>query len=173
MEKALTAMGKDLNAIRTGRASPDLLASVHIDYYGVSTPLNQIASISAPDPKLLVIQPWDKTTLASIEKGLFKSDLGLTPTNDGNVIRLSIPPLTEDRRKDLVKMVRKRAEECKVTLRNLRRDALDKMRTMEKNKEISQDDLQRATGRLQKVTDSFTAQTDQIGQAKETEIMEF
>ena len=172
MGRAVEALQRDLGAVRTGRASPALVDHVRIDYYGVLTPLNQMATISAPEARLLVVQPWDRGALASIEKGILKSDLGLNPTNDGNVIRLAIPPLSEERRKDLVKMVGKRVEDGKVELRNLRRDAMSELKELEKNKEISQDDQRRASTQLQKITDDFVDEAEKLGKDKENELME-
>ena len=172
MGRAIEALGRDLGAVRTGRASPALLEHVRIDYYGVPTPLNQMATISTPEARLLVVQPWDRAALASIEKGILKSDLGLNPTSDGNVIRLAIPPLSEERRREMVKMVGKRVEGGKIELRNLRRDAMSELKNLEKNKEISQDDQRRASTQLQKITDGFVEQTDKLGKDKEKELME-
>ncbi len=172
MHKALEVLSGELAAIRTGRATPALVERIKVEYYGVSTPLNQIASISAPEARLLVIQPWDRKALASIEKSIFKSDLGLTPTTQGDAIWLEIPQLTEERRKELVKVVRKRVEEGKIALRNLRREAMEEMREMERNKDISQDEHKRASVRLQRLTDSFIEGAEQIEKEKEAEITE-
>ncbi|MBI2853495.1 MAG: ribosome recycling factor [Chloroflexi bacterium] len=172
MQKAVEILKRDLAGIRTGRASPALLQNVKVDYYGVPTPVNQIAGVSAPEPRLLVVQPYDRSILSTLEKAIMKSDLGLTPSNDGSVIRLPIPPLSEERRKELVRLVRKRVEEAKVALRNIRRDAVETLRTQEKNKEISQDEHNRVNVQLQKVTDSFIAQTSKIGETKEAELLE-
>jgi ribosome recycling factor len=172
MEKANEALQKDLNGLRTGRASPALVEHVRVDYYGVPTPIEQLATVSAPEARLLVVQPWDKTALAAVEKGILRSDLGLNPVNDGNVIRLSIPPLSEERRKEMVKLVRKRVEEGKVELRNHRRDAMEELKGLEKNKDISQDDQKRASTQLQKLTDESVAEADKIGKNKETELLE-
>ncbi len=172
MRKAVEALRKDLNAVRTGRASPALVEHVRVDYYGVPTPIQQMAAVSVPDPKLIVIQPWDRTTLSSIEKAILKSDLGLTPTNDGNVIRMPVPALTEERRKDLVKMVRKRVEEGRIALRNIRRDAMEDLRKLEKDKQISADEDKRAQDQLQKLTNAFTGEIDKLGQSKEAELLE-
>lgn len=172
MRKSIQALKRDLDTIRTGRATPALVESIHVDAYDVSTPLNQVATISAPDSKLLMITPWDKTIVGNIVKAIQKSDLGLNPINDGTAIRLVIPPPTEERRKELVKVVRKRVEEAKVAVRNIRRDAVEESRKLEKDKEISQDENRRAMDKLQKLTDSFVEQATQVGQAKETEIME-
>ncbi len=172
MQKAIEALKRELNTIRTGRATPALVEYIKVDAYGVSTPLNQIATISVPEAKMLVIQPWDRSTLASIQKAILQSDLGLNPINDGTSIRLVIPPPTEERRKDLVKVVRRRVEEARVTIRNLRRDAMEELKKLESEKEISQDENKRALDRLQKLTDSFIGKANEVGQDKETEIME-
>jgi ribosome recycling factor len=145
---------------------------IKVDYHGTSIPLNQIATILAPEARLVIIQPWDKGALASIERAILKSELGLNPTNDGNMIRLVIPPLTEERRLAFVKRVQRRAEEGKIVIRNLRREAMEKLKGIEGRKEISQDDYNRASSQVQKLTDSFIAEVDQIAQGKETEIME-
>lgn len=172
MHKAIEALGKELAITRTGRATPALVDYIRVDYYGVPTPLNQMATISVPEARLIVIQPWDRSLLSSIEKTILKSDLGLNPTNDGNVIRLAIPPLTEERRKGLVKMVRKRVEEGRVEIRNLRREAMEEFRELERNKEMSQDQHKRALEQLQQLTNSFIREIDEVGEAKETELME-
>jgi len=172
MQKAIEALKRELNTIRTGRATPALVEYIKVDAYGVSTPLNQIATISVPEAKQLVIQPWDRSTLASIQKAILQSDLGLNPINDGTSIRLVIPPPTEERRKDLVKVVRKRVEEARVTIRNLRREAMEELKRLESEKEISQDENKRALDRLQKLTDSFIGKANEVGQDKEAEIME-
>ncbi|MBI4267164.1 MAG: ribosome recycling factor [Chloroflexi bacterium] len=163
---------RELASIRTGRATPALVENVKVDYAGVPTPLRQVAGITVPAANLLVIQPWDPGGLSAVEKAILKSDLGLTPSNDGKVIRLTIPPLSEERRQELVKAVHKRIEERKIAIRNLRRDTLEKLKTLEKNKEISQDDLRRAQEQLQKITDSLITATEQIGKEKETELMQ-
>lgn len=172
MRKAVEALRKELAAVRTGRASPALVEHIRVDYYGVPTPMQQVAGVSVPDPRMIMIQPWDKTMLGAIEKAILKSDLGLTPANDGNIIRLPVPPLTEERRKDLVKMVRRRVEEGRVALRNIRRDALEEFRKMEKEKQISVDENKRAQDQLQKLTNAFTAEVDNLGQSKEAELLE-
>lgn len=172
MRKAVEVLERELAGIRTGRANPGLVEHLRVEYYGVPTPLNQIAGISTPEPRLLLIQPWDRQALSMIEKAILKSDLGLHPANDGHVLRLAIPLLTEERRRDLVKLVRRRAEEGRVALRNIRRDALEELRSQEKNKAISQDDLKRGQEQLQKLIDSFTLQVDKVTQAKEAEVME-
>lgn len=172
MRKAIEALTRELATIRTGRATPTLVDHIKVDYNGVPTPLNQIASISVPEARLILIQPWDRAFTHNIEKAILKSDLGLNPTSDGRVIRIPIPPLTEERRKELVKVVRKRVEEGRVALRNLRREGIERFREMERNKEISQDQYALASEQLQELTDSFIEKANQIGQAKETEVME-
>jgi ribosome recycling factor len=172
MQKTLSILTHELATIRTGRATPGLVEHIKVEYHGVSTPVNQIASISTPDAKMIVIQPWDRTSARDIEKAILKSDLGLNPTNDGNVIRIAIPPLTEERRKDLIKAIHKRLEETKVILRNIRRDAIDKLRKAEKNKEISEDQFNRSTDQFQKLIDGHIEKVNQVGKDKETEILE-
>ncbi len=172
MQKAVNALTQELSTIRTGRATPALVEHIKVDYHGVPTPLNQIASISIPEAKMILIQPWDRSSMRDIEKAILKSDLGLNPTNDGNFVRIIIPTLTEERRKELIKAVHKRVEETKVALRNIRRDSIDSLRKAEKSKEISQDQCTRAIEQLQKLIDSFTEKVNVIGQDKETEVME-
>jgi ribosome recycling factor len=167
MSRTVEILGQDLQSVRTGRASP-----AQVDYYGAPTPLNGVANITAPDPRLMVIQPWDKTLLGPIEKAIQKSDLGINPTNDGQVIRLALPQLTEERRKDLVKQVHHRAEEARVAVRNCRRDALDGLRKAEKDGGISAEDERRAQDRLQKLTDQFIHRVEEVSKRKETEVME-
>jgi ribosome recycling factor len=172
MEKTVEALHLDLRSIRTGRASPALVERLQVDYYGSPTPLNQLAGISVPEPRMLMIRPWDRNSMSSIEKAILKSDLGLTPNNDGQVIRLMIPQLTEERRRDLSRVVAKRVEEARVACRNIRRDAIDMLRDLEKEKLISEDELFEGRDQVQKVTDEFIKQVDEIGKAKEAEIME-
>jgi ribosome recycling factor len=172
MTSAVDVMGRDLQSIRTGRASPTLLDRIQVDYYGSLTPINGVANISAPDPHMVLIQPWDRSMLAVIEKAIQKSDLGINPTNDGQVIRLVLPQLTQDRRKELVKQVHHRAEEARVAVRNCRRDALDHLRKAEKDGGISQEDERRAQERLQKLTDQYIKKVDDVSRTKETEVME-
>ena len=172
MKRAVEALQHDLGGVRTGRASPALLERVQVDYYGAPTPLNAVATINVPEPRLLVIQPWDKKMLPVIEKAIQKSDLGVTPNSDGNVVRLAIPPLTEERRRDLVKVVHKRVEEARVAIRNCRRDAIDDLRKAERDKQVSEDQVKRAQDRLQKLTDGFIGQVDEVGRRKESEVME-
>ncbi len=173
MDKAIVALQRDFNRVRTGRASLSILDGVRADYYGVPTPLNQMASLSIPEPRLILIQPWDPKTCETIEKALLKSDLGLTPMNDGKVVRISIPPLTEERRKELVKVVRKMGEETKVAVRNARRDANEMLKEFKKEGEISEDDSFRGQEQIQKITDEYVAKVDELIEAKEKEIMEF
>ena len=172
MKKSVEALRYHLGSIRTGRASPALVEQIHVEYYGSEMPLNQLANVSVPEAKMLVIQPWDQTALKAIEKALQHSDLGINPTNDGRVIRLVIPALTEQRRKDLTKVVRKEVEESKVALRNLRRDAQADLKKIEADKQIGADDLKRAQEKLQELTDRYTREMDQVGAAKEAEVME-
>lgn len=171
MKSAVEALHRELNTIRTGRATPTLLERLMVDYYGSPTPVEQVATIHAPDARTLTIQPWDKSALGDIEKAIQKSDLGLNPTNDGVMIRLVLPPLTEDRRKELVKVAHKKVDEAKVAVRNCRRDGHDTLREQEKNKEISADELKRSVDRLQKLTDRYTVELEKLGQAKEQEIL--
>jgi ribosome recycling factor len=173
MQKGIENLRRELSTLRTGRASPSLLDRVFVDYYGVPTQVSALANVSAPEPRLLVIAPWDKSTIGLIEKGILKSDLGITPINDGKVIRLSIPQLTEERRRDMVKLVKKKTEEGRVALRNVRRDAVEDLKKLEKDKSISEDDLKRGQERLQKLTDGYIARAEEVGQHKEQEIMEF
>jgi ribosome recycling factor len=172
MEKTVESLQNDLRAIRTGRASPALVERLQVDYYGIATPLNQLAGITVPEPRLLVIRPWDRSSISVIEKAILKSDLGLTPSNDGQVIRLIVPQLTEERRRDLSKLVAKRVEEARVSVRNVRRDAIEFLRDLEKEKEIDEDTLYKGRDDVQKLTDDFTKKIDEIGKAKEAEIME-
>ena len=172
MKISAEGLKRELATIRTGHATPALIERLKVEYAGVPTPLNQIAGIAAPEARLLVIQPWDRGNIPNIEKAILKSDLGLNPTNDGRIIRVNIPPLTEERRQELIKLVRSRVEERKIAIRNLRREAMDELKGLEKNKEISQDELKRTLDQLQKLTDSFIAETEQIGRDKETELIE-
>lgn len=172
MQKAVDALKQDLGGIRAGRASATLVDRITIEYYGAPTPLNQVASISVPEARLLVIQPWDRKLLVDIEKAIQKSDLGINPTNDGQVIRLNIPPMSEDRRRDLVKTLHKKLDEHKVAVRNIRRDVQDKLREREKKKEVSEDELKRSVEKLQKLTDRFIEDMDKVGKTKEVEILE-
>jgi len=172
MRTSVDVLKGELTTIRTGHASPDLIQHIRVEYAGVQTPLNQLAGISAPEARLLIIQPWDRGSIHDIEKAILKSDLGLNPVSDGNIIRLSIPPLTEDRRKELIKVVRRRVEEGRIAIRNLRREAMDELKELEKSKEMSQDEHKRALDQLQKLTDSFIANSEQMGRDKETDLME-
>ena len=172
MAKAVAHLKEDLAAIRTGRAAPALLNRVTVDYYGTTVPLNQLTSISVPEPRLLMITPFDKNAIGAIEKAIQTSDLGITPSNDGNVIRLAFPPLTEERRKDLVKSVHHRAEEARVAVRNVRRHSKEEMEKLEREHVISEDDLKRAEKELQKLTDQHVADVDDIQRHKEQELME-
>jgi len=172
MDKTIEALHIDLRAIRTGRASPALVERLQVEYYGVPTPLNQLAGTTVPEPRLLVIRPWDRNTIGIIEKAILKSDLGLNPSNDGQVIRLIIPQLTEERRRDLSKQVARRVEEARVSARNIRRDAIDMLRELEKEKMISEDELFEARDKVQHLTDDCIKQIDEIGKAKEAEILE-
>jgi ribosome recycling factor len=172
MRRAVGALREDLLTVRSGRASPALVERLRVDYYGAPTPLNQLATITAPEPRLLVIRPWDPNTLGIIEKGILKSDLGLTPSNDGKVIRLPIPQLTEERRRELVRVVSHRVEEGHVALRNIRRDSLKDLQELEKEKLISEDEFYRAKDRLQDLTDKYVAEMDELGRLKQAEILE-
>jgi ribosome recycling factor len=172
MEKTLSSLRTDLNKIRTGRASLALFDDIRVDYYGTPTPLNQMATLSVPEPRLITIQPWDNSVIGEIEKAILKSELGLTPTSDGKMIRINIPRLTEERRKELVKVVRKMAEGAKVAIRNIRREANDQLKGLEKNKKISQDQLHQWMDKVQKSTDQFIEKVDGILAAKEKEILE-
>lgn len=172
MRKAIEALEHDLRAIRTGRAAPALLDRITADYYGVPTPVNQLATISAPEARMLLIKPWDQTALRAIERAILESDLGLNPSNDGKVIRLILPQLTEERRRDLVKQVNRRLEEARVAVRNVRRDALSDLQEFQKEGEISEDELYRARDQMQELTDRYIAEIEEIGKAKEDEIME-
>lgn len=172
MRSAVAAARKSFSSVRTGRANTSLLDRVMVDYYGTLTPLNQLATISAPEPRLLVVQPWDKSQLAAVEKAILQSDLGLTPSSDGTVIRIVIPQLTEERRRELVKLVRKDAEEHRVAIRNVRRDANEMLKSLEKEKTISEDEARRAQERVQELTDRYIQEIDRLLGAKEQEIME-
>ena len=172
MKKAVEALQVDLRGIRTGRASPALVERVRVNYYGTSTNLVELAAIAAPEPQLLTIRPWDSTALKEIERAILQSDLGLTPANDGKIIRLMIPALTEDRRRELTRLVAKRVEESRVAVRNCRRDGLARLKEKEKDKEISEDEFYVGKDDLQKLTDRYIEQVEQIGAAKEQEILE-
>jgi len=172
MGRALDALERDMAAIRTGRAATALVERINVDYYGTATPLNQLASISVPEAHLIAIQPWDRSALGAIEKAILKSEVGLTPNVDGTMVRLAIPPLTEERRKDLVRLVHKRMEEARVEIRNHRRDAADEIKRAEKEGDLGADDTRRELEALQKVTDRWTAEVDRVGKHKEQEILE-
>ncbi|WP_077309522.1 ribosome recycling factor [Terribacillus halophilus] len=172
MTQTVQAFSRQLATVRAGRANPSLLDNVYVDYYGASTPLNQLASVTAPEARMLVITPYDKTAISDIEKAIQKADLGLSPSSDGNIIRLSIPALTEERRKDLVKVVSKYLEEAKVQIRNARRDGNDQLKKAEKNKEITEDDLKGFQDDVQKETDHHIGELENLAKDKEKEIME-
>lgn len=172
MEKAVGALKRDLSTLRAGRATPSLLDKITVDYYGSAMPINQLANVSVPEPRLLVIQPWDKKAVSEIERAIMKSDLGLTPNSDGTLIRLNIPQLTEERRKDLVKVSKKKAEEGRVAIRNIRRDANEDLKKKEKGGDITEDELHKSQEEIQKMTDKFIEEVEKVLIAKEKEIME-
>ncbi|MGD8191047.1 ribosome recycling factor [Brevibacillus ginsengisoli] len=172
MSKTIHTLKKDLATLRTGRATPAILDKVMVDYYGSPTPISQLANINAPEPRLLLIQPWDKSALKEIDKAIQQSDIGLTPSNDGQVIRIAVPPLTEERRKDLVKVAGKDGEETKVAIRNIRRDANDDIKKLEKAGTISEDESHRHQESIQKTTDKFIAEVDKVVKDKEKDILE-
>ena len=171
MEKSIDAFAQKLSEVRAGRANPAILNKVKIDYYGTPTPINQVAGVSVPEARLIVIQPWDASVLKEIEKAILASDIGINPNNDGKVIRLAFPELNEERRKELVKDVKKMAEEAKVAIRTIRRDGIDEFKTKQKNSEITEDDLRNAETEIQKITDKEIEEIDKILADKETEIM--
>jgi len=172
MEKALAALERDYGKLRTGRATTGLVEDIKVDYYGTPTPIKQLASVAVPDSRTVTIQPWDRGAFALVEKAILKSDLGLTPMNDGKLIRIAIPPLTEDRRKELTKIARKYTEEAKVAIRNIRRDVNDGLKKLEKDKLLSEDELKKAMEDIQKLTDTYVARADAKASAKEKEIMD-
>lgn len=172
MEKTLDVLKKDLASIRTGRASLSIFDGITVDYYGTPTPINQVATMSVPESRLITIQPWEPGLISEIEKAIQKSDLGLNPSNDGKIIRVSIPPLTEERRKQIIKHVHKRAEEARVSVRNIRRDSNDEIKKLEKEKHISEDDTKKSIDEIQKLTDSYIKRVDEIMSHKEKELME-
>lgn len=172
MDKALTALGNDFAAIRAGRANPAILDKVTVEYYGAATPLAQVGSVSVPEARMIVIQPWDSTILNDIEKAILKSDIGITPNNDGKCIRLNFPPLTEERRRELAKSISKRGEEAKVAVRGVRRDAIEGFKKQKKDGEITEDDLKDLENKIQKLTDKFIKEIDNMVEAKDKEIME-
>lgn len=172
MEKSIDNLRHELSGVRTGKANPALLDSIKVSYYGQTVPLKQVANIAVPDPRLITIQPWDKSIVPEVEKAILASELGLNPQSDGTLLRLPIPPLTEERRKELVRLVKRIAEETKVALRNIRRDANDKIRKMEKEHTISEDEMHTNQEEVQKITNTFTERVDEIIEVKEKEIME-
>ena len=171
MEKTLEVLASDFGAVRAGRANAQVLDRIEVEYYGTPTPINQVGTISSPDPRTLVIQPWDGGLLKPIEKAIQVSDLGINPQNDGKVIRLTFPPLTEDKRREIVKDVKKLAEDCKVAIRSIRRDCMDKLKKMQKNGEITEDDLKYGEKEMQDITDKFVKEADSVAAEKEKEIM--
>ena len=173
MEKSLKTLAWDFSRIRTGRASPALLEGIKVDYYGVPTPLNQLATISVSESRLITVQPWDINSLSEVERAILKSELGLTPANNGKVIRIPIPPLTEERRKELIKVIKKMAEEYKVSLRSARREVNETLKRLKKDKEISEDDFYRSQDEVQRITDQYIEKVDHIYKGKEKEILEF
>lgn len=172
MQKTIAALESDLAAIRAGRANPAILDKVTVEYYGVATPIQQVGTVAVPEPRTITIQPWDASILGEIEKAILKSDVGINPNNDGKMIRLNFPPLTEERRKELVKGISKRGEEAKVAVRNIRRDALEGFKKQKKDGEITEDDLKNLETKIQKLTDKFVAEIDTVVAAKEKEILE-
>jgi ribosome recycling factor len=172
MDKTIAALEKDFQKIRTGRASPAILDGLKANYFGSPTPLTQMASVSVPEPRMLLLQPWDRTAIAEIEKSVLKSDLGLTPQNDGKVIRINIPVLSQERRKELVKLIGKNAEEAKISLRSIRREANDLLKELKSSKEISEDQQKKAEAEVQKITNDYVTKVDSVTSAKEKEIME-
>ncbi len=172
MQKSVEALKRELNTIRTGRASPALVETLMVEYYGAPTPMNQLASISVPEARTLMIQPWDRQSLKNVERSILMSDLGLTPNNDGTVIRLNLPVLTEERRRELVRLVGRKVEDGLVSIRNIRRDSLEDFRAMERNKDLSQDESRRAQEQLQEITNAFSSQMQAMKQEKEAEVME-
>lgn len=172
MQKSLESLEKDFSSLRTGRASVSLLDKIRVEYYGNETPINQVATVSVPEARMIVIQPWDKSVLSAIEKAILKSDLGLPPNNDGKLIRLNFPPLNEERRKALVKSAKATAEQSKVAIRNVRREAMDELKKMQKSGDISEDQQKDAEAEIQKLTDSFSIEVGTLADAKEKEIME-
>jgi len=172
MSKAIDSLKKELSRVRTGRASVTLLDDIRVDYYGTPTPLSQVGTLVAPEPRLITIQPWEKNLLPAIEKAILQSDLGLNPSNDGTLIRLAFPPLTEERRKEMAKLVKRYGEDAKVAIRNARRDANDALKKLEKDKTISEDELKRGEKEVQQLTDDFVKQVDDVVAHKEKEVME-
>lgn len=172
MDKAIESLKKDIAGIRTGRASLGIFEGITVDYYGTPTPINQVATMSVPESRLIIIQPWDPKMIAEIERAILKSDLGLNPSNDGKIIKIAIPPLTEERRKQIIKQVHKRVEEAKIAVRNIRRDSNDEVKKLEKEKKMSEDDAKKTLEEIQKLTDSYIKRTDEINSHKEKELME-
>jgi ribosome recycling factor len=172
MGQSIEAMRRDISTLRTGRATPALIEDLAVDYYGTPTPLKQIAAISAPDARAIMVQPWDKQSLRDIERSLTQSDMGFNPSNDGNVITVPIPPLTQERRREMVRLLKRKAEDSKVAVRNVRRDGVDSLRKMERDKSISQDENRRSQDTLQKTTDTHIKSIDEVTSAKEGEIMQ-
>lgn len=172
MQKAVATLEKEFKRLRTGRASVSLVDGIRVEYYGTPTPLNQLATLTVPEPRTIMIQPWDQSCLGDVEKAIMKSELGLTPMNDGKVIRIHVPPLTEERRRDLVKLVKKMAEEAKVAVRNIRRDANEMIKDLKKEKEISEDEQFKGQEEVQKITDDYIKKIDELSAAKEKEILE-
>lgn len=172
MKKTREVLERELASIRTGRATPALVEDIQVDYYGTPTPLKQVATITAPEPRLLVIQPWDRGVMQQIERAIQQSNIGISPAADGALLRLPIPPLTEERRKEMARLVRTKAEEERVAMRNVRRDALEHLRRLQREKQISEDEERRSQDALQKLTDRYTGEVDKIGKAKEAEVME-
>ncbi|WP_298435498.1 ribosome recycling factor [Geobacter sp.] len=172
MEKSVDSLRREYQKVRTGRASTGLLDEIKVDYYGNPSPLSQVATLSVPEPRTITIQPWEAKMIPVIEKAIMNANLGITPANDGKVIRISLPPLTEERRKEIVKMLKKSAEEAKIAIRNIRRDSIDGLKKLEKDKQISEDDLKRAEKDVQDVTNSFVAKVDEVLAHKEKEVME-
>jgi ribosome recycling factor len=172
MQKALESLEKDFKRLRTGRASISLLDGIKLDYYGSPTPLNQLATLTVPEPRTIMIQPWDNTIIGEVEKAILKSELGLTPMNDGKIVRINVPPLTEERRRDLVKVIKKNAEEAKVAVRNIRRDSNEMVKDLKKDKEISEDEQFRAQDEIQKITDEYIKNIDSVYSNKEKEVLE-
>lgn len=171
MEKAVKALKKEMSKVRTGRASTSLLDDVMVEYYGVPTPLSQVATLSAPEARLITVQPWEKNLIPEIEKAIFKADIGLTPSSDGQLIRLPVPALTEERRREMVKIIKRMAEDAKISVRNSRRDANENLKMLEKEKEITEDDLKRSEKDVQQLTDEFVSMIDEVVQNKEQEVM--
>lgn len=171
MEKSLHLLQEDFTKVRTGRANPALVEDLKVDYYGTPTPLQQLANISAPDAKLLLVQPWDQSSLESIEKAILKSELGITPQNDGKIIRIPMPPLTEERRKEFVKLVHKHGEDCRVAIRNIRRHGMDGLKKALKDKELGEDDFKRVQTQIQEMTDTFVKNVDGLADAKAKELL--